>query len=535
MYILNSYPSFRVLVPLIAGILLQKICNGYFITLCCTPLLWVATTLVVILCLCYRFNLHIMFGIGVNLLICTAGFTLSLYKTQISEFKWPVSDNGKAVQAKYMACVTDYPVPKKKSNMVQVRILHNTTQKCGVLLYFSVNDSTVLQLEPADTICFTAAVQEPQQFTPKFDYKAFLSRQGIYGTAYIPQGKWQLCGRHTNRTEAEYLFKEVRHALASDYDTWGIKDKELAVLKALTLADKTALDQTVKDTYSHSGASHVLAVSGLHVGILYFLLSLLIPIVRRPKWLSWIREFIILLLLWCYACMIGLPFSITRSLIMFTFLSVTRILERDSNSINTLCFAALVILLANPQALFDSGLQLSFAAVFSILYFQPKIAILWTPKNVIVKYFYDIITVSIAAQIGTAPFIAYYFGGISILFLLTNIVVIPLVYLSLMAVMVTWIFKSIPWILLCGTVADATAHIAGWLLHIVNSTLEWISGIEWNYVEIGINRFSTVIMLYCMLFGICVWLWNKKIKALIFSMSALTILLIITLPFWHNF
>lgn len=535
MYILNSYPSFRALVPLIAGILLHKICNGYCITLNCTPLLLAATALTVILCLCYRFNLHTLFGIAVNLLICTAGFTLSLQGSQKSEFKWPVTDNGKAVQAKYTACVTDYPVPKAKSNMVQVCLVPDSVKKCGVILYFPASDSSALLLEPADTICFTAAVQEPQQFTPKFNYKEYLSQRGIYGTAFVPEGKWELCSHCTDKTGTRYLLKRARHALASDYDTWGIKKNELAVLKALTLADKTALDQTVKETYSHSGASHVLAVSGLHVGILYFLLSLLIPNVRRPKWLGWIREIIILLLLWCYACMIGLPFSITRSLIMFSFLSVTRILERDSNSINTLCFAAFAILLVNPQALFDSGLQLSFAAVFSIIYLQPKISAFWEPKNTLIKYIYDMITVSIAAQIGTAPLIVYYFGGIPILFLLTNIIAIPLVYAALMAVMATWIIKSIPWIALKGAVWHITARIAGWLLGIVNSALEWISSIEWNYIEINIDRFSTVIILYCILFGTCVWLWDKKTKALIFSMSAFTILLLITLPFWHNF
>lgn len=418
--------------------------------------------------------------------------------------------------------------------MVQVGLIHESAKKCGLQLYFSAQDSSVLQLEPADTIRFTAAVQEPQQFTPKFDYKAYLARQGVFGTAFVAKGKWKITGVHTDRTSAGILFRKARHKLAEEYDTWGIKDKELAVLKALTLADKTALDQTIKDTYSRSGASHVLAVSGLHVGILYFLLSLLIPNIRRPKWLCWIRELAILLLLWCYACMIGLPFSITRSLIMFSIISLTRIFERDNNSINTLCFAAVVILTANPSALFDSGLQLSFAAVFSILYFQPKIASLWTPKNIVIKYFYDIITVSVAAQTGTVPLIMYYFGGISVLFLLTNIIVIPLVYAALMTVMATWILKSIPWLVFGGAVSNFTAHMAGWLLGIVNRVLEWISGISWNFIELEIERPSIVVLLYCMLFGTCVWLWNKKTKALIFSMGALAVLLLVTLPFWHN-
>ena len=120
------------------------------------------------------------------------------------------------------------------------------------------------------------------------------------------------------------------------------------------------------------------------------------------------------------------------------------------------------------------------------------------------------------------------------MFLLTNIIVIPLVYLALMAVMATWIFKSVPWFLSGGIVADATAHIAGWLLHIVNGALEWISGIGWSYMEIDIESFSIIILLYCILFSVCIWLWNKKTKALIFSMGAIAILLLITLPFWHN-
>ncbi len=527
MYILDSYPSFRVLMPLTVGILLYKLlANGADICLPPAAVIAALTGTVIILIICYHSGWHILFGVITNIVFATCGFSGALQADKKAEHYYSAfSHNSKS---EYTVCITDYPIAKEKSTMVRGNL---TGGECGVLLYFYAGDTAALELEPSDTITVTANIQPPQQFVPDFDYKAYLARQGVYGTAFIAKEKWSL----NSHSVTGFPLKRIRHKLTAEYDTWGIDSKEVAVLKALTLADKTALDQSLKDTYSHSGASHVLAVSGLHVGILYFLLSLLIPVVRRPKWLGWIRELVIILLLWSYACMIGLPFSITRSLIMFSFLSLTRILGRDNNSINTLCFAAVVILAANPLALFDSGLQLSFAAVFSILYFQPKIALLWTPKNIAVKYFYDIITVSIAAQIGTAPLIIYYFGGISVLFLLTNIIVIPLVYLALMAVMATWIFRSIPWILFSSTVAHATAHIAGWFLHIVNGALEWISGIGWSYVEMDINNFSIVFLFYCILFATCIWLWNKKTKALIFSMSALAILLLITLPFWHIF
>ena len=208
----------------------------------------------------------------------------------------------------------------------------------------------------------------------------------------------------------------------------------------MVLGDKSALTQDLKDVYSVTGASHVLALSGLHLGILYTLLSLF---VFRRRW-QMLSQIIIILSVWAFVFLVGLSTSVVRSAMMLSVYALLSLGHRDRMSVNTLAFTALVMLIVSPLSLFDVGFQMSYLALLSILLFVPLTESLFSADYLMshrmVRWLWGMVTVSLSAQIGVAPLIAYYFGRFSCYFLLTNFIVVPaamlILYLSLVVLIV---------------------------------------------------------------------------------------------------
>ena len=213
-----------------------------------------------------------------------------------------------------------------------------------------------------------------------------------------------------------------------------------AVVAAMALGDKSALTQELKDVYSVTGASHILALSGLHLGIIYTLLSLFVSS-RRWQMLS---QIIIMLSIWGFVFLVGLSTSVMRSAVMLSVYALLSLGHRDRMSVNTLAFTAIVMLMVSPMSLFDVGFQMSYMAVFSILLFVPLMEGIFPAEYLmshrVVRWLWGMVTVSLSAQIGTAPLITYYFGRFSCYFLPTNFIVIPaamlILYLSLVVLLV---------------------------------------------------------------------------------------------------
>lgn len=231
-----------------------------------------------------------------------------------------------------------------------------------------------------------------------------------------------------------------RQKLLERYEAQGLEGEQYAVVAAMTLGDKSALTKHVRDVYSVTGASHVLALSGLHLGIIYTLLSFLV-VGKRWQTLS---QIICLLGIWAFAFLVGLSASVVRSAIMLTVYALLSLGHRDKMSLNTLAFTAILMLVVSPRSLFDIGFQLSFMAVGAILLWLPVFMSVFSESYLmdhrLVKWVWGMIGVSLSAQLGVAPLIAYYFGRFSTYFLLTNFIVVPaatfILYLSLPALLI---------------------------------------------------------------------------------------------------
>ena len=239
---------------------------------------------------------------------------------------------------------------------------------------------------------------------------------------------------------SKIFFLRQRAKLLERLKEDGMEGDAYAVVAAMALGDKSALTKELKNVYSVTGASHVLALSGLHLGIIYTLISFLI-VGRRWQTVS---QLFCILSIWAFVFLVGMSVSVVRSAIMLTVYALLSLGHRDKMSVNTLAFAAIVMLLVSPRSLFDIGFQMSFVAVLSILLWLPVFMGVFSERFLMehrwVKWCWGMVAVSVAAQTGVAPLIAYYFGRFSSYFLLTNFIVIPaatlILYLSLVVLLI---------------------------------------------------------------------------------------------------
>lgn len=232
--------------------------------------------------------------------------------------------------------------------------------------------------------------------------------------------------RHTGDRLQDY-----RQQLLEEYQQQGFDEDCYAIIAAMTLGDKSTLTPETRQLFNITGAGHVLAISGLHLGIIYMLISLLV-VGRRWRIIT---QIITILVLWMFAFLVGMTPSVVRSATMLTVYGLLSLGYRQKMSVNVLAFTAIVLLIAQPNALFDIGFQMSFLAVLAILLFFPLfyglIPLHWLMEHRWVSWLWGMMTISLSAQIGVAPLIAFYFHRFSVYFLLSNFVVIPGAYLIL--------------------------------------------------------------------------------------------------------
>lgn len=431
---LQQHPFLRLLLPLVIGI----VCGDAFphavpISVCIGSI----ALLTILLPICFFTNWKYWFGACLFLLIITIGFTLTA--RQVSATTFPVSNR----PAVYQVTINQTPERKARSVLCPAVVtfipskestLTTATNHPQVLLYLQP-DSISATLKRGDRLWIHARIAPPSNkgIPHEFDYARFLQRRGISGTSFIPSGYWQKTGHDSLRTFRQKA-ADQQEKIVSLYRKLGFQGDELAILSALTVGDKDELSEEMIETYSKTGASHVLALSGLHIGFLYALLWFLTaPIWKRLRFLKLPLLTLIIILLWGFAFLTGLSPSVVRSVCMFSIPTLSHLQPEKAISANTLAATAFFMLIIHPMWLFDVGFQLSFAAVTSILMFYSKLNRLCQSRYWLIRKIWSLMSVSIAAQIGTAPLVIFYFARFSTHFLFTNLWVIPMVSLILYA------------------------------------------------------------------------------------------------------
>jgi competence protein ComEC len=333
---------------------------------------------------------------------------------------------------------------KSVLEIISVRVGEEWVKTRGKSLIYFQKDSMAKMLNVGDQVVFLGSVQPIQylQNPGEFNFRRYMGFHDVYGQLYLPGGNWKVINR--NKGNALILTsRKLRSYFLNTYRNYGLQGDELAVAGALTLGFRDFLGEELKEAYATSGAMHILAVSGLHVGIIYFLIFYLFYFVTKFRFGRVIRVMITMVCLWSFAFLTGLSPSVMRATTMFSFIVIGQSLHRQVNIFNILAASAFFLLLLNPYLITEIGFQLSYTAVTGIVYFQPKMYRLYRSKYWIIDKIWGLVTVSIGAQLGTFPLAIYYFNQFPNYFLLTNIMVIPfatiIIYLGVMILLFSWV------------------------------------------------------------------------------------------------
>lgn len=307
----------------------------------------------------------------------------------------------------------------------------NNNEASGKILINIKNDSLNKPLA-VDDLLFTHSqfVEIQKPLNPhQFDYSKYLELKQVYHQVYLaPNDLLQLSdSKSTIFGYADQLRTIINKKLIEA----GFKNDALSIMNALLLGQRQSIDKTIYNNYVNSGTIHILAVSGLHVGIILLILNVLFRPLLYLQYGNVIRGIIIFIILWSFAVIAGLSPSVTRAVTMFSIISIAMHLKRPTNIYNTLVISAFIILLFKPTFLFEVGFQMSYLAVFGIVSVQPIIYNLWKPNYWVFNKLWQIFTVTIAAQAGVVPISLFYFHQFPGLFFVSNIVVIPFLSLIL--------------------------------------------------------------------------------------------------------
>ena len=444
------------------------------------------------------------YGLSTYLLAFTIGITTQLLHTQSFQESNYVHNQG----------IFENPSPisliireKLKSNAFSDRyiaVINRIGKKnqTGRVILNIQKDSLHHQLDIGTPVLINSVLSKnrPLMNPHQFDYGKYLENKQIYAQLYADAGDIKI-GSELQK-DIWYYSSRLRTRIIRNLEKNNFHKTELNVAIALIMGQQQDIAPDIIRDYQYAGAVHILSVSGLHIGfILIFATYILKPIPNTRRG-SLLKLFIILLCLFSFGIIAGLAPSVVRSVTMFSFVTIGTHLRRSVNIYHTLIVSILLILLFEPSFLFDVGFQLSYFALFFIIWLQPLLASIWVPKTKVSKYFWDILTVSFAAQIGTLPLSIYYFHQFPSLFFVTNLIVIPLLSIIMILGVIVMMLAAL------NCIPVFISQLLEWSIYFLNKIINAIASLEpFIFKDIPLHFY---VMLSCYLVIITLIIWFKK-------------------------
>lgn len=379
-------------------------------------------------------------------------------------------------------------------------ITHIDNQKHTGRIIFNIQKDSMHQQFPIGTPLLvegTLSKNKPPNNPNQFDYGKYLESKQIYAQLYADVSDIQIGS--DSQKNIWYYSSKLRSRIIRNLEKNNFNKTELNVAIALIMGQQQDISPGILRDYQFAGAVHILSVSGLHIGFILLFVTFILKPIPNTKRGSFIKLIIILISLSLFGIIAGLAPSVVRSVTMFSFVAIGNNLRRSVNIYHTLVVSILLILLFEPSFLFDVGFQLSYIALFFIIWLQPLLSSIWQPKSKVPKYIWDILTVSFAAQIGTLPLSIYYFHQFPGLFFVTNLLIIPVLSIIMILgvlVMLLAAFNSIPIFL---------SRLLEWSIYYLNKVINAIASLEQFIIQDIPLHVSLMVTGYLVIITIVIW------------------------------
>ena len=503
-----KYPFIRLLMPFVLGIWLSfsylNLSKNEVVILL-IAVVFLGITLIMIASAVKDYKYRWFFGVILNLHLILIGVAIVHIRNDDLDDDCDV----------WVARLTECPTEKEKSVKVLLEML---SCQGSVMTYFEKNERS-LSLQYGDVIALyePPKLVEPPKNPEQFDYQKYLGRKGVLRQVYLKNDSWDKLKE--NRANSIYAFSyRLRDFLLETMQNLGISDDEYAVAAAILLGYDDTLPTELRQKYVAAGSMHILCVSGMHVGVIFLVFSYLLGFLdMRKRWQNIIKQSLLLFLIWFYALLAGLAPSILRSTIMLSFVVVGNLIKRTGVLLNSLAASAFLLLCINPANLFNVGFLLSYCAVIGIVTLQKPIYRLFYFKFKLFDKIWEMTSVTLAAQIATAPFSIYYFHQFPTYFWLSNLFMTPISSVVIIGGMVMLLIFFIPYINI------GVAFCVKWMIYVMNHVVSWVESLPFSIVKglyINSLEFSCLIALLLLMMLV---IEHKRKRFLFVALSILLI------------
>ena len=469
---LLNFTVIKLTICLIIGIVI-----GYFVNIPLSTSLYITSLLLVILFIFYliarkQFIKTIWFGVSAFLLMVSIGILTTNIHNQ-RNFKKHYT-NQVSLEEDSLKTITFRVREVLKSGnyydkyVIDILNINSSSTKGKSLL--NIEKDTLKPALKVDQILVTRADFKDliHPLNPhQFDYKNYLEKKYIYHQLFITNES--LLKVNSNTHTLFGVANNIRKFINNKLKPYHFKPDELAIINALLLGQRQDISEEVYSSYTNAGAIHILAVSGLHVGIILIILSFIFKPLERFKHGKLIKTILLVSILWSFALIAGLSASVTRAVTMFSIVAIALNLKRPTNIYNTLAISMFVILLFKPLFLFDVGFQLSYLAVYAIVAIDPILYNLWRPKNWFLDKYWHTFTITVSAQFGIIPVSLFYFHQFPSLFFVSNLVIIPFLGIILGLGILVILLATL------NILPDFLANFYGSIIGVMNDFVSWIS------------------------------------------------------------
>lgn len=517
-YFWERAPFFRLLFPLIAGIVLY----GYTSAgnhIASLALLGVSSVLFLVTSFLKsqsRLFKYLRFG-SLHLALIAASWLLCYFNDTRNDDRWFASKKSDA----YVARIQKLPEEKDKTWKLEVDVIKTiegevTTGKALVYVY---KNKIPLVFGQGDIIMLPDKWQEIKTSgNPfEFDYAAYCNRNNIYYQQFLSGDDIVL--HHKALPDDISLVQRLHNYTLSQLDAYIHDDKVLGLMQAMLIGDEANLDSDLRQAYSETGIIHIVAISGSHITIFFLVITFLLGWIKHRKW-NWIKYIAAIPLIWLYVIMSGAPPSAVRAALMFSILGIGFALDKQSHSLNHLFATAFILLCAEPMWLYAIGFQLSFIAVLSLVLFYRPIYKIYVPVNKVLRLLWSVVVASIAAEILVAPLVIYYFHLFPLLFIVANVAAYVFMGLALiggMLLVVLSAFKPI-----ATFIAVCIEYPVKWFNELVY-IMQDNNPVSFGYLYIDMKE---LLCLYLLIAGAAIYLLKQKKSGMYVSLTATIVLLV---------